>query len=414
MKMNKWKKQFAAIYAGQAFSLLGSSAVQFAVIWWLTIQTESAVTLTLATIVAFIPNMVIGPFAGVWIDRHNRRTVMIAADGLVALTSAVLGVAFWITGTPPVWFVYLILFLRGLGNTFHGPAIQAAIPMLVPAEMLTKAGGWGNLINSLSNMIGPVLGAAFIAAFPIASIMLIDIFGALFAIFCLLLVSIPDIPKNEEKPHLLSDMRQGFLAMRGNKPLMAVFPAFVAMTVLYMPLGSLFPLLIYGHFGGTAWHVGAAEFVFAGGLLMSSLVMVIWGGMKRRFLMAALAIGVMGAASAISGVLPREGFWIFIACCFLMGGTGTFMNVPVMAYIQETTAPEMMGKVLSFLMTAMTWAMPMGLLFAGPASELIGVSRWYFWSGLALVATGLICRLMTRRHDAATMLPDKTSAGKTK
>lgn len=70
--MNKWKKQSITIYAGQAFSLLGSSAVQFAVIWWLTIQTESAVTLTLASIVAFIPGMIIGPFAGVWIDRYNR------------------------------------------------------------------------------------------------------------------------------------------------------------------------------------------------------------------------------------------------------------------------------------------------------------------------------------------------------
>jgi DHA3 family macrolide efflux protein-like MFS transporter len=149
---------------------------------------------------------------------------MIAADGLVALTSMVLGVVFWVTATPPVWFIYLILFLRGIGNTFHSPAIQAAIPMLVPAEMLTKAGGWGNLINSLSNMFGPVLGAAFIAAFPIASIMLVDKFGALFAIFYLLFVSIPDIPQNEEKPHLLSDMRQGFSAMRGNKPLMAIFP----------------------------------------------------------------------------------------------------------------------------------------------------------------------------------------------
>jgi DHA3 family macrolide efflux protein-like MFS transporter len=80
-----------------------------------------------------------------------------------------------------------------------------------------------------------------------------------------------------------------------------------------------------------------------------------------------------------------------------------------MAYVQETIAPEMMGKVFSFLMTAVTWAMPLGLLFAGPVSELIGVNRWYLWSGLALAATGVICRIMTRRYDAVTMLPDKTS-----
>ncbi|MGE9502375.1 macrolide efflux MFS transporter Mef(B), partial [Escherichia coli] len=82
------------IYTGQAFSILGSAAVQFAVIWWLTIQTESAITLTIASLVAFLPNMLIGPFAGVWIDRYNRRTVMILADGLVAVSSIILGAAF--------------------------------------------------------------------------------------------------------------------------------------------------------------------------------------------------------------------------------------------------------------------------------------------------------------------------------
>jgi DHA3 family macrolide efflux protein-like MFS transporter len=93
-RIKNWKKQFAVIYTGQAFSILGSAAVQFAVIWWLTIQTESAITLTIASVVAFLPNMLIGPFAGVWIDRYNRRSVMIAADGLVAVSSIILGAAF--------------------------------------------------------------------------------------------------------------------------------------------------------------------------------------------------------------------------------------------------------------------------------------------------------------------------------
>ncbi len=397
--MNKWKKQFITIYAGQAFSLLGSSAVQFAVIWWLTIQTESAVTLTVASIVAFIPSMIIGPFAGVWIDRYNRRTVMIAADGFVALSSVALGSAFLLSENPPLTFIYLILLLRGLGNTFHGPAMQAAIPMLVPAPMLTKAGGWGNMVTSVSNMLGPALGAALMGIFPIAAIMLIDIFGAVFAIACLLFIRIPNIPQSGEMPHMLADMKMGLSAMRANKPLMAIFPAMMIMTILYMPLGSLFPLLIRVHFGGTAWHSGAAEFVFAGGLLISSFVIGVWGGMRRRFLMAAL----------VSGALPAGGFWVFLFCCFLMGSSGTFLNVPIMAYIQETIPPEMMGKVFSLMMTAMTWAMPIGLIVAGPVSELIGIDRWFFWSGLALMATGLACRLMTRRYDALTMLPEEIS-----
>lgn len=401
--MDHWKKQFIVIYAGQAFSILGSAAVQFAVIWWLTVRTESAVTLALASIVSFLPSIFIGPFAGVWIDRYNRRTVMIAADGLVAVSSVVLGAAFLLMPTPPVWLIYIVLFLRGLGNTFHAPAMQAAIPTFVPADMLVKAGGWGNMIVSVSNMLGPVLGVALMAILPVAAIMLVDILGAAFAIVCLLFVTIPDVAQAAGKVRMWSDMKQGFAAMKANKPLMAIFFPLLLMSILYMPLGSLFPLLIRTHFAGQAWHNSVAEFVFAGGLLVSSLVIGVWGGMKRRFLMASLAIGLMGLATLVSGALPPEGFWGFAVCCFLIGGSGTFMNVPVMAYVQESVAPDMMGKVFSLLMTAMMLAVPFGLLIAGPVAEAVGVHTWFFWSGAALLADALLCRVLTRRYDRETM-----------
>lgn len=410
--MNSWKKQFVVIYAGQAFSILGSASVQFAVIWWLTVQTESAVTLTIASIVAFLPNMLIGPFAGVWIDRYNRRTVMMAADALVAVSSVLLGVVFLLIPTPPVSFIYFILFLRGLGSTFHAPAMQAAIPMFVPADMLTKAGGWGNMIQSISSMMGPVLGVALMAIFSIASIMLVDIIGAVFAIVCLLLVKIPEIPQSDEKLNVWSDLKLGYRSMKTNKPLMAVFLPMLLMNVLYMPLGALFPLLVRGYFMGAAWHNSIVEFVFAGGLLLSSFVIGILGGMKKRFFMASLAIGLLGLATLVSGALPTDGFWIFTICCFFMGASGTFMSVPIMAYVQESIAPEMMGKVFSLMMTAMTLSMPVGLIIAGPLAEAVGVHTWFFWSGVALIADAVFCRLLTRRYDKETMKPQTGATGK--
>ena len=397
--MNKWKKQFAIIYAGQAFSLLGSAAVQFAVIWWLTVQTGSAINLTVASIISFLPNLLLGPFAGVWIDRYNRGKVMIAADGLVALSSVILGAAFLIMDIPPVWFIYTVLFLRGLGNTFHSPAIQSAIPLLVPAEMLTKAGGWGNLVSSISNMLGPVLGAALMGVFSIASIMLVDISGAIFAIVCLLFVKIPDVPQSAEKPNFCEDFRQGISAMKKNKPLMAVLPSYLLATIIYMPLGALFPLFVYNYFGGNAWHNSVVEFVFASGLLVSSLIMGVWGGLRKRFLMISLAIGLQGTAILVSGALPQSGLWAFVVCAFFMAAAGTIFNVPYMAYIQESTPPEVMGKVFSLLMTAMTVAMPIGLLVAGPAVEAVGVDTWFFWSGVAMIGAAILCGVLTRKYD---------------
>ncbi len=93
------------------------------------------------------------------------------------------------------------------------------------------------------------------------------------------------------------------------------------------------------------------------------------------------------------------GFWGFAACCFFMGGSVTFFNVPLVAYIQESVAPEMMGKVLSMLTTAMNLATPLGLLAAGPISEAVGVDRWFVWSGLLMCAAGAVCFGVTRRYD---------------
>src|SRR5512143_4001731 len=85
-----WKKTFFLIWSGQVFSLLGSGLVQFALVWWLTQTTGSAVVLASATMAAILPEIVLGPFAGALVDRLNRRLVMIAADGGIALATVCL------------------------------------------------------------------------------------------------------------------------------------------------------------------------------------------------------------------------------------------------------------------------------------------------------------------------------------
>ena len=97
-------------------------------------------------------------------------------------------------------------------------------------------------------MLGPALGAGMMAVIPIAPIMLVDIIGAALAILCLLTISLPDVPGSGEPVHLLSDTKQGFLAMKENKPLMAAFIPVIFASMLYMPLGSLFPLLVRTHY----------------------------------------------------------------------------------------------------------------------------------------------------------------------
>lgn len=223
--MNKnWRRTFAVIYAGQAFSLLGSSAVQFAVIWRLTARTESALTLTAAAVVSILPNMLLGPFAGVWIDRHNRRTIMMAADGLVAASSAALGLLFLLLGEPPVGVIYGALFLRGVGGAFHTPAMQAAM----------------------------------LAVWPIAPLMLVDVAGAVFAILCLLGVALPGAPPLGHAAG--ASGYAGEQAPHGGVP-----AGDVRQRAVYAP-GSLFPLLA----GPVSERIGVSLWFVISGLLMAA------------------------------------------------------------------------------------------------------------------------------------------------
>ena len=149
----RWAPRFFAIWTGQAFSLLGSMLVQFALVWWLTQTTGSATVLAMATLVAVLPGIVIGPFAGALVDRWNRRLIMIVADSLIALVT--LGLIFlYATGRMEVWHVYVAMFLRAALGGFHWPAMQSSTSLMVPKEHLARVAGLNQTMINVTHIPG--------------------------------------------------------------------------------------------------------------------------------------------------------------------------------------------------------------------------------------------------------------------
>ena len=151
---SNWKIPFFAIWAGQAFSLIGSGLVQFALVWWLTSTTGSATVLATGTLVAILPGVVLGPFAGALVDRWNRRIVMMAADGFIALATLGLAVLYAL-GAMQIWHVYVIMFLRSLGGASHWPAMQASTSLMVPEEHLARVAGLNQTMQGALNIVAP-------------------------------------------------------------------------------------------------------------------------------------------------------------------------------------------------------------------------------------------------------------------
>src|SRR4030042_3681335 len=126
-------RRFFIIWGGQACALIGSALVQFALVWWLTIETGSATVLAVAMMVAMLPQIILGPFAGALVDRWNRRHVMIFADAGIALATVVLIILFAMD-VVQVWHIYAVLLVRSAGGSFHWPAMAASTSLMVPKK----------------------------------------------------------------------------------------------------------------------------------------------------------------------------------------------------------------------------------------------------------------------------------------
>lgn len=410
---DRWRRPFFTLYVGQASSLLSSSAVQFALIWWITVETGSAVALTVASMAGLLPQVIIGPFAGVFVDRYGRKAVMIVADLGVAVSSLVLGAAFFI-GEPAMALVYVVLFLRALGETFHRPALQAAIPQLVPPEELTRAGGLGQLVSSLCSMAGPMLGALLVNALAPGYVMLVDVGGAALAVSALSTIRVPGhAGQAAARKGIFNEMKEGFLAIKENKALVrATVPVFLT-GMVFMPMGSLLPLMVREYFLGGASSAGIAQTAFSVGMLVSALAIGLWGGSNKPFAMISASTFLLGGCALTGGLLPPGAFWVFCVVVFCMGTTGMMGSVPYMAYIQRSVPAEKLGKVIATVTSLVSLGIPLGLSVAGPVSEAIGVPAWMRGAGAALSIVGVLSRLGTKRFDARRSVPATAVSART-
>ncbi|GGF88132.1 MFS transporter [Paenibacillus albidus] len=395
-----WKKTFALIFSGQIFSILTSSMVQFAIIWQLTETTGSAAVLMLAGLAGFLPQALLGPFVGVWLDRWNRKVTMILADSAIALFSLVLGIYFFL-GDPGLGFVYLILGLRSAASAFHAPAFQAAIPLIAPEEELTRVAGWQQMVFSFSNVIGPALGIAVYSATSLGVVLLLDVAGAVIANVMLSLVKIHQPkPQAVQTPSFLKEFKLGWDAFIQVKPIVLLTGATVIFGIAFMPLATLFPFMTLSHFGRGGYSASIVEAAFGIGMILGGIMLSVLSSKWKDITYVSLSLLVIGLTCAVSGLMSKEAFVLFVILSFIMGGASPFFNGPYMAMVQRSFEPEILGRVISLMTSVMLLSSPIGLLLAGPIVDRYGVQQWFLGSGVVVMLTGLFVFILFRRMES--------------
>ncbi len=395
-KTQKWKFQFMIVALGQAVSMLGSHGVQFALIWWLAEKTSSPLMLGISGFAAYLPMTLFSPLAGIAADRYNRKFISVFSDmgmGSAALIYAVLLYFFDL----PVWTVFVMLCVRGIGSTFQQPAIQSIIPQLVPKNQLVKTNGWMQLLNSGSFLLGPVIGASLYAIFPMPIVLMSDVAGAILASIALAVVKIPELEKTEqEEQHFIAEIKEGLQVFKEDKKLFYIVIAEALCMFFYAPLSSLYPLMTSDYFKLSAMYGSAVELSFAIGMMVSSLLFSSVLKINRKIRVSFMGLFGMGVISLLCGIIPPvyAGWFFFAGSCICLGASGNVHTIPLTAYMQETISLDKMGRAFSVLTLISSVTMPIGLLFSSPIAERVGVNVWFFISGLCMIAltTGVSIR----------------------
>ncbi|WP_376791777.1 MFS transporter [Thermoflexus sp.] len=381
---------FWTLWVGHAFSLFGSMLVQFALVWWIARTTDSATALSMATLLALLPGVLLGPAIGALVDRWDRRTIMVVSDG--GMASLTFGLAI-LAATRPLGLgpVYAVMFLRSLMETFHWSALQASIALMVPERHLARIAGLNQALSGALNMIAPPAGAILLGVLPLPGVLMIDVLTALLAILTLLVIAIPRPSQGiAARPPWWQEMLEGLNYVRRWSGALALMGMGALINFAVNPAFALLPLVVTRHFRGGALELGWLESAWGVGIISGGLALGAWGGFRRRIYTTLVGLVGMGGALLTLGLLPPNAFPAALGLMFFGGVMNVITNGPIFAILQAVVPPNLQGRVLLVMGSVVGLIAPLGMAIAGPVADALGVQIWFLAGGLACALIGIL------------------------
>ena len=423
---------FTLVWLGQIISVLATNMSAFALTIWVFQETGSATALGLMQVFFITPLLIITPFAGVLVDRHNRKLMMMVSDltaGLATVSILILQ-AF---GVLEVWHLYAAAVFQGLGNAFQWPAYSAAISTMIPKEKYGRANGMMSLVDMGPGVLAPMLAGALLPVFGLTGILALDVTTFVLAILILFFVHIPQPPRTVEgaqaQGNILKEAVFGFRYIFARPSLLGLQLVFFFGNLCAGIAFTVVAPMILLRTGNDSVSLGLVQSAGAIGGVAGGIAMSAWGGFKRK----------------VHGVL---GGWIICSFFFALMGLGTWVPfwvatnalsalfVPLIngsnqAIWQMKVAPDVQGRVFS-ARTLIAWLTnPISPLIAGTLADYVlepamrvpgGLSSAFGWliapgpgAGMGLlifvsclggILAGLIGYFVRPIRDAEDILPD--------
>ena len=373
--------------------MFGSMLVQYAIMWYLTILTESGVVLMLSALFGMLPQAIVSIFGGVWADRLNRKRLIIIADASIAVTTLALAL-FMLSGYSELWLIFLTLAIRSTGAGIQQPAVAALIPQLVPTPHLLRVNGIFQSISSAMMLVAPAAAGAIYAGaagawgpeFAIVPIFFIDVVTAAIGIGFLLAIAVPTVRAVVDTGYF-ADLAKGVKYTFTHRFVRWLLALFAVIFILTVAPSMLTPLMVVRSFGSDAgadsdvWLLTVNELAFSIGMLLGGILIATWGGLKNKVVMIVASSVLFGALTLALGLSTNV--WVFFAFMFLVGLAVPFFSTPATTLLQERVEVEFQGRVFGFVGVVMATAMPIGMVLFGPLADVVSVEWVLIGAGIA-------------------------------
>ena len=374
-------RTFTLIWFGQLVSAIGSRMTFFALTLWAWEATGSATALALVGLFFQLPQIPTTLFAGIIVDRFNRKTLMLLGDATTAIATLIIG-GLYLTQQLAIWHLYLVAMLAGGFSQIQSLAYQASLSLLVPQQQYTRAASMGAIVHYGSQIFAPALAGMLYPVIQLSGIVSIDLVTFAIAFITLLLARMPQpLPTQSPSEHWTRQLTFGWRHL-WQQPQLKALLLFILLFVFAHDLGSaLYQPMILARTGGSAQALASVSAAAGVGGVVGAVIVSLWGGPKRRGV--GLLAGYMGAglSKLVFGLGRSLPVWVPAQVC-------SSLNFPLLGSCRSAlwmaqVAPDIQGRVFAAnsLVTQVASILATGL--AGPLADRLFEPAMMSNSGLA-------------------------------
>jgi MFS family permease len=404
---------FRLFFGGQSISLIGTWMTRVATAWLVYRLTKSSLMLGTVSFFGQIPTFLLAPFAGVLVDRINRRTVLVWTQVLAMLQSLLLA---WLTLSHRITIheILVLSAFQGIINAFDMPGRQSFLVQMVEDRSdLSNAIAINSSMVNLARLVGPSLAGLVIAATGEGWCFLIDGISYIAVILSLLLMRVRVAALKRATTSMVQQLREGWDYVSTFVPIRTILLLFALINLMGMPYMVLMPIFAAQVLHGGPHTLGFLMGAAGVGALISALTLVIRKSVRGLLKMIPIAASVFGTGLVLFGL--SHVLWLSLLL-MLAVGFGMMQGLTVSNTIIQTLVPEdKRGRVMSYYTAAFVGMAPFGSLFAGSMAHWIGAPRTVMITGSCCIAGALwfwsemktLRRLMRPIYEELGIVPPK-------